>query len=119
VLPVGLAQSLSLRLGSPELSALQPAVLIAGMAGATITLAWEIWDATAGWRPGGSEQPATVAVERLPDEGPFSGVAVSLPFSDKAGQAVLSARRQITRSDGTVITIRSNPLLVTLYGGSG
>ena len=113
----GLIDSLSLRLGSPELAALQLSVAIAGAVGAPVTLTWEIWDPAAGWRPGGTDQPATVGVARLPDDG-AAGVTVQLPSTTTAGQAVLYASRTVTRSDGARITVRSNPLLVTLFGGA-
>jgi|EndMetStandDraft_8_1072994.scaffolds.fasta_scaffold27125_2 hypothetical protein len=113
----GLTESLSLRLGSPELAALQLSVAIAGAVGAPVILTWEIWDPVAGWRPGGTDQPATVGVARLPDDG-ATGVTVQLPSKTTAGQAVLYAARAVTRSDGAQITVRSNPLLVTLFEGA-
>lgn len=113
----GLAGSLALALGSPELAALQLRVAIAGAVGAAVTLTWEIWDPVAGWRHGGTDQPATVAVARLPDDG-ATGVAVQLPSTTTAGQAVLYAARAVPRSGGTPLTVRSNPLLVTLFRGT-
>ncbi len=110
----GLVGSLSLALGSPELAALQLRVAVAGAVGADVTLTWEIWDSTAGWRPGGTDQRATVGAARLSDTGD-AGVAVQLPSTSAAGQAVVYAARTITRSDGAQLTVRSNPLLVTLY----
>ena len=95
----GLTESLSVALGSTELAALQLRVAIAG------------------WRPGGIDQPATVGVARLPDDG-ATGVTVQLPSTTAAGQAVLYAARAVSRSDGAQITVRSNPLLVTLFEGA-
>src|SRR5262245_7303190 len=112
-----LTESLSAALGSPELAALQLSVAIAGAVGAPVTLTWEIWDPVAGWRPGGIDQPAAVGVARLPDDG-ATGVTVQLPSKTTAGQAVLYAARAVTRSDGVQITVRSNPLLVTLFEGA-
>jgi hypothetical protein len=113
----GLTESLSAALGSPELAALQLSVAIAGAVGAPVTLTWEIWDPVAGWRRGGTDQPATVGVARLPDDG-ATGVTVQLPSTTTAGQAVLYAARAVTRGDGAQITVRSNPLLVTLFEGA-
>ena len=114
----GLIESLSLRVGSPELAALQQlSVAIAGAVGAPVTLTWEIWDPVAGWRRGGADQPATVGAVRLPDDGD-TGVTTQLPSTTTAGQAVLYAARAVTRSDGAQLTVRSNPLLVTLFEGA-
>ncbi|HEX7839005.1 MAG TPA: DUF4255 domain-containing protein [Kofleriaceae bacterium] len=116
VSPAGLVESLSLPLGSPEL-AVGPSVCIAGDVGTAVTLTWEVWDSVAGWRPGGTDQPATVEFAQLPDDS-ATGVRVQLPSTTTAGQSVLYATRHATRSDGAAIVIRSNPLLVTLFRGS-
>jgi hypothetical protein len=117
VTPSGLTESFSVALGSPELAALQLRVAIAGAVGEPVILTWEIWDPVAGWRPGGIDQPTTVGVARLPNDG-ATGVTVQLPSTTTAGQAVLYAARAVTRSDGAQITVRSNPLLVTLFEGA-
>jgi hypothetical protein len=44
-------------------------------------------------------------------------VTVQLPSTTTAGQAVLYAARTVTRPDGAQTTMRSNPLLVTLFEG--
>ena len=49
---------------------------------------------------------------------PLSNTTVQLPSRTTAGQAVLYATRAVTRSDGAPITVRSNPLLVTLFEGA-
>jgi hypothetical protein len=106
----GLIESLSLKLGSPELAALQLSVAIAGAVGAPVILTWEIWDRVAGWRPGGTDQPATVGVARLPDDG-ATGVTVQLPSTAPPGGRVLYAAArspQRQRADHG----RSDPLLV-------
>jgi hypothetical protein len=115
--PAGLVQSVSLALGSPELAALQPSVYLAGEIGAAVTLIWEVWDAAVGWRPGGTDQRATVGWSRLPEDTAAPGIAVTLPSTTTAGQAVLYASRTIAPPTGPAIQIRSNPLLVTLYRG--
>jgi hypothetical protein len=48
-------------------------------------------------------------------------VAVPLPpgLVEEGGQAVLYARRNWVRGgDGVTVTVRSNPLLLTIFGGS-
>jgi hypothetical protein len=118
VLPTGYAQSIALQVGSPDLAAFKPAVIAAGLVGAPITFSWQIWDKTAGWRAAaaGTDQAATVGVARLPaDASTVTGTAVTLPFTATPGQALVYAQRTVTRSDGAVVTVRSNPILVTLY----
>lgn len=111
------AQSLALSVGS-EASAFTPTVWVAGDTASTVTLQWEIWDSTVGWRA----HPATVDVSPIssaidPESIPSSGLAtLALPFNDHAGQAVLHASRTFTRgATQAQETVRSNPLLVTLY----
>lgn len=119
--PAGLFQTVSLALGSPALADLALEVYIAGEVGAPVALAWEVWDATAGWRPAGTDVAATAAFARLPEDAALAtatGVAIELPSTTTAGQSVLYARRTVARPDGSSITVRSNPLLVTLHGGA-
>lgn len=112
------AYSLAFEVGSENLDAFEPAVMVLGEPGAEVTLRWDEWTAEAGWATSGAELAATAAVRSLDpehlDEVPT--VAVPLPFVDHAGQAVLYAVRGYERaSDGASLTVRSNPLLVTLY----
>jgi len=112
-------QSASLALGSAELAAFAPRVWIAGLPSAAVKLRWDVWDATTGWQ---TQTAFTAAVASSPALDPDAAgsaatVAVTLPFTDHAGQAVLYAERTYTRAlDGAVLTVRSNPLLVNLYG---
>ncbi len=111
-------ESLAFEVGSPELSAFSPLALIAGESGTTVSLAWEIWDTTDGWRPDGT--PVDVVIDATtiePDNVNLTdAVTVNLPFTDRGGQAMLHARRSFQRSgDGATIIVRSNPLLVSLF----
>jgi len=68
-------------------------------------------------------EPATAAVIAAgtidPDAAAGAATqALTLPFSDHAGQMLFYAEREYTRaSDGTLLTVRSNPLLISLYAG--
>lgn len=111
-------ESLALEVGSAELAAFAPRVWIAGEPGAAVSLVFEIWDATEGWRTHDPPVAATASSFGIDSEAAAAAttVAVSLPFTDQAGQAVLYASRTYTRgSDGAELTVRSNPLLVTLF----
>jgi len=112
------AQSLSFALGSPALAA-PFHVWIAGRPGSSVSLCWDIWDAASGWRLAGAGVAATAGTAAIDPDTVASAplFAIPLPFTDHAGQAVLHAERSYTRpSDGAALTLRSNLLLVTLYG---
>ena len=98
-------------------------VIPLGAPGADVDLGWEIWNpALPGgkWTPAPAT-PATLAVE-VGEIDPkqtapsFFSLAqnVSSPLSAR-GQAVLYATRDYTRPDGAVVTLRSNPLLLSVY----
>ena len=114
------AFSFSLRLGSPELAAFTPRVWLAGKVGESVSLRWETWDATNGWQavlPAGAGLIASATIS--PDAAAAAATqALTLPFSDHVGQMLFHAERSYTRaSDGAVLTVRSNPLLISLYAG--
>jgi len=112
------AQSVSFPLGSTEL-AVPFQTWIAGKPGEAVSLLWDIWDAASGWRRSGAPVIAAATTPAIDPEGAASATlfAMSLPFNDHVGQALLHAERTYTRlSDGAVLTVRSNLLLVTLYG---
>jgi hypothetical protein len=112
------ADSLAFLVGSAELAAFSPAAWVAGDPGSAVTLQWEIWDRTAGWRSHPTTTPATASTLAIDPEEAASATttAVTLPFTDSAGQAVLYASREYVRGrDGATLEVRSNPLLVTLY----
>jgi len=112
------AESVAFAVGSPELAAFSPQVWVAGESTAPVHLAWEIWDPVAGWRAGGTPVDTTAAGPFLDPAAVATAptTAVTLPFTDHAGQAVLYAERTFTRpGDGVSLTVRSNPLLVHLF----
>ena len=68
-----------------------PNLVIAGEVGATVTLAWEAWDSAIGWRPAGTDQPATAGFARLPDDTAAPGTPVQLPQATQAGMILGTA----------------------------
>ena len=114
------ALSLSFALGSPELAAFSPRVWLAGKPGENLALHWESWSATSGWQAAGPDSVALPSSRSIAPEAAASAVteALALPFSDRVGQLLFYAERTYTRaSDGAPLTVRSNPLLISLYAG--
>jgi hypothetical protein len=112
------AESLAFAVGSPELAAFVPRVWIAGEKDSPVSLSWQIWDSAEGWRPQGDPVAAAASGPVLdPDQAASATTEpLDLPFTDRAGQAVVSASRVFTRvGDGASLTVRSNPLLVNLF----
>ena len=95
-------------------------VLVAGKPSNQIELVWESWDFSSGWKKSGSSQNETIETDTVdPDNffDPFNpnlALGINLPIQDK-GQATLYAERAWERPDGSTVTLRSNPLLVTVY----
>ena len=112
-------QSVALASASPEAAAFSPAsVWVAGDPAATVTLRWEVWDPSGGWRSEGATVDTTPLGPSLDPETPPAGglAAIDLPFTDHQGQAVLYAERRYTPgAGGAQRTVRSNPLLVSFY----
>jgi hypothetical protein len=111
-------QSISLELAGPALAAFTPRAWVAGAPGENVTLVWELWDSSEGWRAGDSGTPAVIASSAVDPAAAGSAptVALALPFDDRAGQMVLYAERSLVRAaDGAAITLRSNPVLINLY----
>lgn len=111
-------QSISLQLGSAALGDLALQAWVAGEPGAEVALRWDVWDASAGWQPGLAGDPFAIANRRIDPAALGSAVLteVELPFTDHAGQAVLYAEREFVRAaDGVALSVRSNPVLVTLF----
>ncbi len=94
-------------------------VLVAGQPSNQIELVWETWNPSTGWNKAGSSQTETIAIDTLDPEDFDPGLAadIDLPIEDK-GQATLYAERAWERPDGSTVTLRSNPLLVTVYEAS-
>lgn len=106
--------------GSQDLADFTPAVWVAGDLNAAVVLVWEKWTSTEGWErqaPTGNAVATATAIDPdAVDEAVTTDFA--LPFAaDETGQAVLFAERTYNRSvDNQPITMRSNPVLVTVYG---
>lgn len=117
------AQSLLFAQGSQELEDFVPQIWVAGEPGASVTLAWQRWTSTGGWQDVADTTAATATDLTLDPEGAGDAetVEVALPeeLVSDGGQAVLYAERIWVRgSDGVTVTVRSNPLLVTVHGGA-
>lgn len=114
------ALSFSFALGSSELAVFTARVWLAGKVGENVSLQWESWDASAGWQRVEPATAATIAHTGI-DPDAASGATtqtLTLPFSDHVGQMLLYAERSYTRaSDGAVLSVRSNPLLISLHAG--
>lgn len=119
------ALTLSLDVGSPEFAAFTPGVWLAGDPSASVELVWEIWDRD-GWRPVGAPVAANPFSTILdPDDVPadIPGIfplqvasPVTIPVGQSAAQGLLYARRTVAPAPGgPSVTVRSNPLLLSLY----
>jgi hypothetical protein len=112
------AESLTFAVGSQSLADFEPRIWIAGEVGSRVTLRWEIWDRTSGWRSAGQDVEATVETSTIDPanvrEAPVAESPNPLPAAP--GQAVLHASREYRRgADGVLCTVRSNALLVTQF----
>jgi hypothetical protein len=111
---------LKLKSELPASGFLQLKVFVAGKISGQVDLVWDTWSATTGWVRTGASQTGTIAADRVdPDQffnplDPTLALAIDLPIQDK-GQATLYAERSWQRPDGSTVTLRSNPLLVTVY----
>ena len=111
-------QAASLELGSDALADFAPEAWIAGVADDEVHLRWETWDSESGWRSEEAGDAIVITDIRIdPDEvASATTTAVALPFDDRAGQMALYAERTYRRAvDGVEITVRSNPVLLTIY----
>jgi hypothetical protein len=100
----------------PTSGFLQLKVLVAGKQSKQVKLVWETWNSSTGWKKSGSLQNETIETDAIDPENFDPGLVadIDLPIQDK-GQATLYAERTRKRPDGTTVTLRSNPLLVTVY----
>ncbi len=91
-------------------------VLVAGTPSNQVELVWESWNPSTGWKKSGSSQNETIKTDAVDPENfdPRLAADIDLPIQDK-GQATLYAERAWERPDGSTVTLRSNPLLVTVY----
>ena len=113
------ALSLAFASDSAVLQNFTPAVWVAGGVGEAVTLAWEKWTRTQGWQRQADTQTATATDPAIDPAkaGEAVSTSIDLPFEEnETGQAVLYAERTYLRaSDGQSVTVRSNPLLVTVF----
>lgn len=111
-------RSVSLPLG--ELGDFEPRAWVAGAPGTEVSLHWQVWSAADGWVPLGLPDEFAV-VDMAIDPGAVGSAtthAIDLPFSDRTGQMLLTAQREMVRaSDGVSVTLRSEPVLITVFEG--
>ena len=115
------AFSLAFEKDSEALANFQPMVWLAGEPGAAITLVWEEWTSQKGWQHVNETKETTATTLVIDPERVETAVTeeVNLPAGNNNYQAVLYAKRSYTRAvDGQELTVRSNPLLVTIYKGA-
>jgi hypothetical protein len=110
----------SMAAGSAEAAAFNPEVWVAGETMSDVTLRWNAWTTDAGWREEGPTKDTKPVGEVMdPEGGPPEGAVLptmALPFTDQAGQAVLTATRTYTSGvDGAQRSVHSNQVLVVLY----
>lgn len=100
----------------PASGSLPLKVLVAGQPSSQVDLVWESWESSTGWTISSSSQNETIAIDTIDPENSDPGLAadIDLPMGD-TGQAALYAQRAWERPDGATVTLRSNPLLVTVY----
>lgn len=118
------AQSIILEENGQELTDFEPNIWIAGSPGSEVTLVWEKWTKSEGWeRLTETETSATADSEILDPEAAASAITKSIDFptitlgaEETSAQAMIYAERKYNRAyDGTELTVKSNPLLVTIY----
>ena len=100
-------------------------VWIAGDPGDTVELVWESWRTDSGWTrthaPAATVSPATnfIDPDTIPPTVPGTFPAdIALPgvFSDvDSAQLMLYAQRTVTPTSGDALTLRSNPLLISIF----
>jgi len=112
-------QSLFFIRGSEALNEFTPAVWVAGEVNAPVVLVWEKWTSTQGWKQQTPTRGTVATTTAIDPDNADKAVTTEfeLPFaSNETGQAVLFAERTYNRSvDNKPITVRSNPILVTVY----
>lgn len=122
-----LHRTLAFDVASAEFAAFTPQLWLAGDPGTPVDLVWEAWRTT-GWEASGPPQAATpfgpvLDPHNIPFGAPGFPLATALPEAlagtETSLQLLLHARRSFTRyPGGPTETVRSAPLLVTLYRSS-
>ena len=98
-------------------SGLQLKVLVAGKLSEQVELVWEMWNPDDGvWQRSDTSHNEMIETDIIDPENfePALATNIDLPIKDK-GQATLYAQREWLRPDGSTISLRSNPLLATVY----
>lgn len=112
-------QSRSLVSDSQAMADFTPAVWVAGELNVPVVLAWEKWTTAQGWARQAPTQDVVATTIAIDPDAVDEAVTTDfeLPFGEnETGQAVLFAERTYNRSvDNQPITVRSNPVLVTVY----
>ncbi|GGX39081.1 DUF4255 domain-containing protein [Saccharospirillum salsuginis] len=115
--------SLTLDVDSTTPASFNPTLWIAGDPGASVDLEWSVWEGDT-WR---TEAGPTLSVSSQvidPESIPVALPTLTLPSltvtpADERWQLLLHVTRQYTPHPGaTPITLRSNPLLISLYRSS-
>lgn len=109
--------TIALELGSQALADFTPSVWVAGRPGSQVSFEWDTWTPQDGWNTEPTSVTSPVVDQAIDPDQATSALTVDipLPFRDHPGQAVLLAVRAWERPDGTVVRLRSNPVVVTLY----
>ena len=89
----------------------QVEVVVNGVADASVTLSWEIWDPEHGWLADVDSAQDIVIDPALP----VHLIDLPGPVGGQNGQNLLVASRTYQRVPGAPITVRSNPLLVSFF----
>ncbi len=119
------AHTLAFDVEGSEFAAFTPRVWLAGDPGDEVQLMWEVWDRD-GWREAGAPVSAfpfstVIDPEKVPPAVPGTfpleiALPVTIPHGQNAAQGLLYARRRLSLMEGgPVVTLRSNPLLISLY----
>lgn len=111
------ALSLGFVVGSPALAAFTPQLWLAGQPGMPVTLHWQHWSRTQGWVDHPAVTEARIASPGIWPEQAAGAPLLALPLPDTSqpGQWALHAERAWVRpADGAPLTLRSNPLLISL-----
>lgn len=111
------AYAVSFGVGSEALAGFTAAVWVAGRPGSEVSFEWDVWTRQDGWSTVEASVTSPVVDESIDPLRVASALTVdlALPFDSHPGQAVLLAVRDWERPDGTVVRLRSNPVVVTLY----
>ena len=120
--------TMALDVEDPSFASFVPQLWLAGDPAESINLVWQVWDSS-GWTTVTTPVSATpYGTELTPDNIPAFvpatfplelSLPISLAVDENAAQAMLYAERSVILSPGSdPVTLRSNPLLISLYRGT-